>query len=944
LRKQSEDEERRSFLKLLGASLALAGLSGCTRAPRQKIVPYVTQPPEVTPGVATHYATAIAVDGYATGLLVESREGRPVKIEGNPRHPASLGATSAIDQAWILSLYDPARARGVRRGRAPSTLRDFEDARRRARGALHVLAEPTSSPTTIALLERLFPNESDGQLHYYAPLARDAAWHGAAIAFGRPLEVQLDLSQAEVIVALDADLLGAGPSALRATREFSDRRRVRSSADTMNRLYVIEPALTVTGGIADHRFRVRHGDVAAIAFALLAAVAPDRKIAGPFAGPRPGWIEAIARDLRAHAGRSLVVVGDAQPAPVHALVHLINAALANFGRTLKLTESPIHRAGQPSHGLEPLLLALDAKRVDTLLILGGNPVYAAPADLELGRRLASARERVYLGLYENETARACNWFIPAAHPLEGWADVRASDGTVSLAQPLIEPLYAGRTRDELIALLLGIPRPKAQALLREYWQKQWTGESPDDFKARWDAALRTGVVEGSTLPELPAMPDWEAVLRAAAALPKPADGLEIGFPSDSRVRDGAFTNNAWLLELPDPITKLTWENALWIGKKTAAELALSSEDVVEVTLRGRSLEVPVFVVPGQADGSVSLALGYGREGEETLARGLGVNANLLRSARAPRFEAGVSLRKTGRKHTLATTQTHWALEGREIVRHASLDEYRRNSGFARRPAEPTATLYKLPLLGEQQWGMSIDLSACTGCSACVIACQAENNTPIVGKQGVLMNREMHWIRIDRYFEGTEDDPRMLVQPMLCQHCEKAPCEYVCPVNATVHSPDGLNEQAYNRCVGTRFCSNNCAWKVRRFNWFNYHELATRGKGADARALQAMAKNPDVSVRARGVMEKCTYCVQRIRRKGIAARLSGRPEDASDVVTACAQACPARAIVFGSLTAQGSELAKLRNNEREYAVLGELGTEPRTRYLARLDNLNPELAG
>ncbi len=935
----SGDEQRRSFLKLLGASIALAGLSGCTRAPRQKIVPYVAQPPEVTPGVPAHYATAISIDGYASGLLVESREGRPVKIEGNPRHPASLGATSAIDQAWILSLYDPSRARSIRHGTRPSAFRDFEEARRRPPGRLHVLAEPTSSPTTIALLDRLFANDREGRLHYYAPLGRDAAWKGAAIAFGRPLEAQLDLSQADVVVALDADVFGAGARALAATREFSRRRRVRSTADSMNRLYVVEAALTVTGGMADHRFRVRRSDVAGIAVALLAAVAPNQQSIQGLPAPRLAWIDTLAADLRAHAGKSLVIVGDAQPPEVHALVHLINVALGNVGHALKLTESPIHRAGEPSHGLEGLVVALDEKRVDTLLILGGNPVYSAPADLELERRLVTARERIYLGLYENETARACPWFIPAAHPLEAWGDARAYDGTVSIAQPLIEPLYGGRTADELLAIMSGSARLKAHTIVREHWRAEWS----QSFAARWDAALQTGLVEGTALPEVTVRADWDAVLRGAKALPRPADGLEIGFPPDARVRDGAFTNNGWLLELPDPITKLTWENALLVSPRTAAALDLATEDVVEVSLNGRRVSAPVFVAPGHADGSVSLALGYGRDGGEKLARGLGVSASALRSAKAPHFALGVSLEKTRQKHALATTQTHWSMEGRDIVRHASLESYRQNPDFAQRPAEPKASLYKLPLLGEQQWGMSIDLSACTGCSACVIACQAENNTPIVGKEGVLAHREMHWIRIDRYFEGSEEDPAMLVQPMLCQHCEKAPCEYVCPVNATVHSPDGLNERAYNRCVGTRFCSNNCAWKVRRFNWFNYHELAVRGKGEDARALHAMTMNPDVTVRARGVMEKCTYCVQRIRQKGIAARIADRPLEPGEVVTACAQACPAEAIVFGSLAMKGSELDKLRNNERQYAVLGELGTEPRTRYLARLENPNPELA-
>jgi molybdopterin-containing oxidoreductase family iron-sulfur binding subunit len=958
------ESSRRGFLRLLGASIALAGLAGCTRAPREKIIPYASQPPEVTPGVPMHYATAIVADGYATGLLVESHEGRPTKVEGNPAHPSSNGSSGALEQASVLSLYDPSRARGAHHNGAPQSFTDFVAALGpagplraglgKAGEGLHVLMEPTSSPTTIGQLERLGALYPRAKVHFYTPLARDAAWHGAATVFGRPLETHIDLSKCDVVVALDADLLAEGPTALRSARDFARRRRVRARTDTMNRLYVVEGALTVTGGMADHRLRVRRSDVAQLAGMLLAELAratPNVAAelaprAGTLRGPgeRAAWLVAVAKDLRAHAGRSVVVVGDGQPAAVHAIAHAMNAMLGNLGSTVTFTEPVIYQAGTASHGLGALVAALDSRAVETLLILGGNPAYTAPVDVELGRRIRLAKESVYLGLYENETAHHATWFLPQAHFLESWADARAYDGTASVVQPLIEPLFAGRTLDEVLVVVTAgaeptrIAHPTAHELVRDHWSAHARG----DFEAFWESALHAGVIEGSTRPPVAVETTWSAVARALAAVAPAAPGLEISFPSDPRVREGSLTNNAWLLELPDPITKLTWENALLISPRTAMEHGLATEDLVEVKLAGRIVVVPVLVAPGHADDTVSLSLGYGRGGAEALAKDLGVNANALRSAGAPRFALGVSIERRPGKHRLASTQEHWSMEGRDLVRSAPLDTYQKEPSFAKRPNAPTASLYKLPLVGKQQWAMSIDLNACTGCSACVIACQAENNSPVVGKEGVLMHREMHWMRIDRYFEGPVDDPSMSVQPMLCQHCEKAPCEYVCPVNATVHSPDGLNEQVYNRCVGTRFCSNNCAWKVRRFNWFNYHELAVRQAGPDARALHTMVMNPDVTVRARGVMEKCTYCVQRIREKEIRSRISGVPIADGDVVTACAQACPSQAIVFGSLTIPGSDVKKLRQDDRDYAVLGELGTEPRTRYLARLRNPNPEM--
>ncbi|MEO7092742.1 MAG: 4Fe-4S dicluster domain-containing protein, partial [Polyangiales bacterium] len=719
---------------------------------------------------------------------------------------------------------------------------------------------------------------------------------------------------------------------------------------------------SVTGAYADHRLRVRRSDVRAILAGLLAEVALARGQGSAamlaslerlrHRGAHQRWIAAVARDLVAHAGDSLVLTSNAQPREVHALVHLLNAALGNVGKTTWFTESAVFEAGAPSHGLAPLLDALDRKEVDTLVVLDGNPCYTTPADLELPRRMRQARERIYFGLYENETAAEATWFIPAAHWLEQWGVTRAYDGTTSIVQPLLEPLHGGRTASEVLAALAGERTPDAHSLVRELFRA--AGSFPD-FETAWETALQRGIVEDTTLPVVDVTLDAAALVPMLDALGPPADGLEIGFAIDSRVRDGRFTNNAWLLELPDPITKLTWENAVAVAPSTASRLGVATGDVVELMLRGRAVTVPVVVMPGHAEESVTLSFGYGRTGAEALARGLGTNAYALQSAQAPRFDVGLGVRKMGRSQELAFTQTTSSQGDRDLVRHATTEEYRNEPRFARAEDDekPKSQLYKLPLaqdarhpsaaLGntKDQWAMSIDLNLCNGCSACVVACQAENNTPIVGKQGVLQSREMHWMRIDRYFED-DDDAQMLVQPMLCQHCESAPCEYVCPVNATVHSPDGLNEQVYNRCVGTRFCSNNCPYKVRRFNWFNYHEQAQRGGTPQVRELRKMVMNPDVTVRARGVMEKCTFCVQRIRENEIQHRIAGGTSKEGEVQTACQHACPTTAIVFGSLTWKNAEVVQRRENERAYGVLSELGTEPRVQYLARLRNVNPEL--
>jgi molybdopterin-containing oxidoreductase family iron-sulfur binding subunit len=923
-----DDDElsRRELLTRMGASLALAGLMACERAPKEKIVPYGVKPPEVTPGVPSFYATAWTLDGYATGLLVESHEGRPTKIEGNPEHPASLGATGIFEQALILELYDRSRARAIRRGRDTATWRGFQEhvvARSATSGGrgVHFVMEPVSSPLLVSQIAAVRARLPGATFHFHTPLSRSAVWEGARMALGAPLETKVDLAAADVVLALDACFLGGGPGSLPLARRFADRRRVRGTRDEMNRLYVAEPQLSVTGGMADHRARLSNHELLRATASLVAALSNGHAPESPF-------FQAALRDLVAHRGSSVVLVGDRQPARLHAMGHVLNRALGNVGRTVEYIESPIFEAGTESHGLTRLTMALDAGEVDALVILEGNPLYNAPADLELARRVRSAREVVYLGLFENETARAATWFLPAAHTLEAWGDARAYDGTTSLVQPLLAPLHDGHTPSEVLAVFQGETERSGYELLRASWR----AKSPaSDFEARWNRALERGIIDGPS----PAVPAPPLAPVADAPLEPPSDALELCFRPDARVHDGRYTNNGWLLELPDPVTKLTWGNAALLAPRTAARFGVASEDVVEIRHAGRSLRAPVLVVAGQAENTVVLPLGYGRSGAEALADGVGVNAYLLRRSSALDCDRGATLARTGERFELAQTQAHFALEGRDedILPHRTLAEYRAAPAFTE-PKQRPLTLYPSQPTAPRQWGMTIDLNVCTGCSVCVVACQAENNIPIVGKKGVQKGREMHWIRIDRYADGPPDDPRVLVQPMLCQHCEKAPCEYVCPTNATVHSADGLNQMVYNRCVGTRFCSNNCPYKVRRFNWFNYTHEKT--------ATEQLAMNPDVTVRARGVMEKCTYCVQRIRQAEIREIVGHRPLADGDIRTACQQACPTSAIRFGDLRDPRSEVARLTRNDRAYSALSDLGTVPRTRYLAKLSNPNPEI--
>jgi Fe-S-cluster-containing dehydrogenase component len=967
-----DEPTRRSFLKLLGASMALAGVTGCVKDPVEKILPYTVRPPEVTPGRSRYYATSMPLGGYATGLLVESREGRPIKIEGNPEHPASLGATGVFEQASILGLYDPHRARSIlHRGAEASwdALAAELRAPRADRGeGLRFVVEPTSSPLLAALLDRIRAERPGARFVVHSSTGDHAIERGAALAFGRPLLPQYDFRAASVVVSLDADFLDTMPMSVRHSRHFAERRRPSFPALEMNRLYVVESMPTPTGTVADHRIRRRPGEIAAFAAALAAEVllgdgAPAPRGAAADVAPslRPllereerAVISAIARDLRRVGPAGVVVVGERQPPHVHALGALLNAALGSAGGAVVTTEPVSWDPGPAGQDLAGLVEDIRAGIVDTVVVLEGNPVYTAPSDLDLPSALRSVRRSFYLGAYVDETAESVQWFVPAAHYLESWGDARAYDGTLSIVQPLIRPLFGGRTGAEILAAFLGDRYPSPYALVRDAWRARHAGA---DFEAFWEATLRRGLVSGTNSPAVTTplvSAGLTAAIGAAARASEPGPGLfDVGFYPDPKVLDGRFANNPWLQELPDPITKMTWGNAAHMSARTASELGVSNGDLVEIQVPlpappvpviepppppAPRIVAPVLVVPGHADRAVSLRLGYGRRGAELVASGVGVDANRLRLSWRTPAPSVVSVRAVPGHESLAITQTHFHLHGRPVVLSATLDEYRKNPEFTAPEKGKVLSILQPSIFTGDQWAMTIDTSICTGCSACVVACQAENNVPVVGKEGVLRSREMHWLRIDTYHKGDADTPEIVHEPMLCQHCEKAPCEYVCPVNATVHSPDGLNEMVYNRCIGTRFCSNNCPYKVRRFNWFDWHEEKADVNG-EIRKLQ---KNPDVTVRERGVMEKCTFCVQRIRGAEIDARIEGRAIRPGEVTTACAQACPTQAIQFGSLAHEETDMVRWRNEPRVFSVLNELGTLPRVKYLAAIKNPNPEM--
>jgi MoCo/4Fe-4S cofactor protein with predicted Tat translocation signal len=945
---------RRTFLKLMGASLALAGITACTRQPEEKIVPYVRQPEDVIPGRPLFFATAMSFGGVATGLLVESHEGRPTKIEGNPLHPGSLGASDVFAQAAILGLYDPDRARTLTNigeirpwSAFIATIRAALTAQQPLQGAgIRILTETVNSPTLASQIQELLARFPSAKWHQWDPASRENARAGGRAAFGSYVEAQYRIAQADVILALDADFLGCGPGSLRHAKDFAARRRP-AEADRMNRLYALEAMPTSTGSRADHRLPLRPSEIAAVVRQIAAAIGVGSAATEP-AGTTATWVAAIAKDLQAHRGSSLVIAGDSQPPAVHALAHAMNQALGNVGTTVVYTDpieaSPVDQV----QSIRELTADMEAGGVDLLVILGGNPVYTAPADVPFAKALDRVQTRVHLSQHEDETSELCHWQVPEAHFLEAWSDARAYDGTVSIVQPLIAPLYGGRSAHEVMAAMSDAPERTGHDIVREYWMAQ-TGAADAEFDRQWRRWLHDGLIADSALPV-------RTVTIAAGALSGAAEesgaegGLEIAFRLDPAILDGRFANNGWLQELPKPITKLTWDNAVIASPATAEKLRVSGRpsvqggehgqiisDVVELKYRDRTVRGAIFAVAGHPDDCVTVHLGYGRRRAGHVGNGMGFNAYALRTADSQMFGRGVEATATGETYSLACTQYHHLMEGRGMVRAVTRDEFVRDphlvhEGFEQPPR--TLTLYPDYKYEGYKWGMAIDVNACIGCNACVVGCQAENNIPVVGKDQVLRGREMHWIRVDSYYAGEKDNPETYFQPVPCMHCENAPCEVVCPVGATVHSHEGLNDMVYNRCVGTRYCSNNCPYKVRRFNYLLYQDWNTPSL--------KLGRNPDVTVRSRGVMEKCTYCVQRINSAKIDSEKEGRRIRDGEIKTACQQTCPADAIVFGDLNDPNSRVAQMQAEVRNYSLLGDLNTRPRTTYLAAVRNVNPEL--
>ncbi len=952
---------RRDLLKSMGASAALAGLTACTKLPIEKIVPYVRQPEEFTPGVPLYYATAMPQSGVGIGLLVESHLGRPTKVEGNPGHPGSLGAADIFAQASVLQMYDPDRSQVVKHVGRLGTWEELAadignnlDNQRPLQGAgIRLLTGTVTSPTLADQIQAFLAQFPSARWHQYEPVGRDNARAGAKLAFGEYVNTVYRLDRAEVVLSLEADFLGCGPGTVRYARDFTDRRRVVDTRSTMNRLYVVESTPSNTGAMADHRWPMRASEVEGFARAVAAALGV--KAGGGAVPPSvpAGAVAALARDLQAHRGASAVMAGDAQPPIVHALAHAMNEALGNAGQTVIHTAPIEANPVDELQSLRELVAAIQAGQVDTLIIIGGNPVYNAPADLSFADELLKVRYRVHLGLYEDETAVLCHWHLPQAHYLEAWGDVRAYDGTVSIIQPLIAPLYNGRSEYEFLALLNGQAGRSGHDLVRDYWRRQLGSGTVGgaDFETQWETWLNNGVVDGTALP--PKVVSLRASFEPAPAAPD-AGGLELIFRPDPTVGDGSYANLGWLQELPKPFTSLTWDNAAYVSVATAERFHLERADFVRLRFQGRELEAPVFIVPGQANDCVTVFLGYGRQRAGRMGTGVGFNAYALRTSANPWFGPGLDLRKTGQKYHLVTLQNDHLINDREgrkvfseeseaafargLVRVATLEQFRSHPDFAADPPEETTDAQSLyPPYDYQhgyQWGMSIDLNACTGCNACVVACYAENNNAVVGKEQVDDGRDMAWIRVDKYFRGGLDNPEMYNQVVLCMMCENAPCEYVCPVGATLHSPEGLNLMVYNRCVGTRYCSNNCPYKVRRFNFYLFSDW-------DTPSLYPL-RNPDVTVRSRGVMEKCTYCVQRIQEAKIRAEVEDRVVKDGEIQTACQQTCPTQAIVFGNINDPNSRVSRLKAQSRQYGLLRDLNTRPRTTYLAKLRNPNPEI--
>ena len=985
---------RRKFLQVMGAGMALAGVTGCkiVRRPEQHILTYNKMPESLIPGIPQFYATAMSVGGEAVGLLVESHEGRPTKIEGNPKHPSSMGATGKYHQASVLNLYDPDRSQNPSKGGQATDLNAFwteaasvfapysQNGGQGLRFLSGFIASPSLADVKAHVL-KAFPN---AKWTTFEAVTRDAQMQGIAAVTGAALDPHYRFEAAKRVLSIDADFTEAESDHLKNGKAFVSTRNPDLGTEKMSRLYVVESLFSPTGGTADHRLRVKPGQIVNVLILVakeLQAQGLDLGASGAeigaltadaaSAGVKVDYIKELAKDIIAHKGTSAVVVGRYQPALAHAIGHVLNAALGNIGATVEYRKSALKELNGESAGafesIAELAKAMGAGQVETLIILDANPAFTTPADLDFSGKLGKVKNVINLGSEVNETSSLSGWHLSQSHFLEEWGDGLAYDGTASIAQPLIQPLYQTLGAAELLAGLSGFAHRKSHDIVKEFWRKQSGGL---DFERQWREWLHDGVIAKSAYPVVNPGSAQGGIAKLAgdfAAKAPKAGGLEIIFRAHPNLYDGRYANNAWLQELPDPITKLTWDNAVFLSPKLADKLGITAgllnknktgttlgeyrnRPMVRVTVGGKSLEAVAWIVPGLSEDTLLLHFGYGRRITGRVGTNSGFNAYSIMNSASPFLAGDVKIEATGAEYEVACTQDHWSLEGRPIVRETGLESYtenkqesfsentwnphpEENSLWTEASADKGGSRGTYDFTKGMQWGMVVDLNSCTGCNTCLLACTAENNIPVVGKEQVLRGREMHWIRLDRYFTGDVDNPELIFQVMTCQHCENAPCEEVCPVAATVHSHEGLNDMTYNRCIGTRYCSNNCPYKVRRFNFFNY---TSQWKNSTL----SMQKNPDVTVRFRGVMEKCTYCVQRINRARIQYKNKGQetiPDGA--VVPACAQACPTDAIVFGNINDASSRVAKLKAHPRNFGVLRDLNTKPRTSYLGKVRNPN-----
>jgi molybdopterin-containing oxidoreductase family iron-sulfur binding subunit len=957
---------RRGFLRIMGASLALAGVgmaSGC-RWPKEKIMPYSYRPEGVIDGQPNFYATSMELGGVSTGLVVTAYDGRPTKVEGNPEHPGSLGSVSALHLASILEMYDPDRSQTPLNKGATKSAEEFiglagghfAEIRGNKGKGLTVLSEATSSPSVARMRQKMAQTMPLAKWYEYEALADDNERLGTSLAFGSPQRVHYRLDKAAVVFSADSDYLGTHPNQIRHNRDWATR-RLPSGTTPMSRTYQVEGVLTITGASADHRLPVRSSQVPMVLMQLAGELGTyglnvhgisgaDAAAASDLPENWQQFVKAAARDLSQAGGAGLVTVGPNQAPSVHALAYLINSALGSVGNTIYYTpEANPQRQGSLAD-IKSLTDALNGGQVETLVVLGGNPVYNAPRDLKFADALGKAGTSIHLSTYNDETSRACTWHLPKSHYLESWGDGRAWDGTVTIVQPLIAPLYSSWAPVELLSVICEETPRSAYEIVRETVKPQLAQRG--EFEQQWELALNKGMVDGTAIPGagLPVAPQpWGDIVRASTAAPDKGS-IELVLREDYSLYDGRFANLGWLQELPDPVSKITWDNPLYLGVKTAADLGVANGELVTLQTDAGSVDAAVMILPGMAPGQGSIALGYGRLKLGKVANAVGFDSYNLRGSGGLNVVIA-KVTPLGKEYRLATTQDHFAIDlvglrernerVGELVREMTLDEFNANPAHVKDlgPEVPPYSLWVEPAEDiNHKWGMAIDLTLCTGCSACVTACQSENNIPVVGKRLVRQNREMHWIRIDRYYRGDAEQPQVMHQPVTCHHCETAPCEQVCPVAATTHSSEGLNQMVYNRCIGTRYCSNNCPYKVRRFNFFAYNRKI--------KPIEKMRMNPEVTVRSRGVMEKCTFCVQRIQNVKIRAKNEGRPIADGEITPACAQACPTHAIAFGDLNNPNSRVSQLFAGSRTYGMLTEINTQPRLNYLARVKNTDSTL--